>query len=105
MRIRMQLSVFASPAVDSACDLVLQERERVLQEPLRLVDAGCVQREAQGEAAVRRASDSECANRISSVASAVRRSADAARRSRWFGPVRHAMDTASTSPSTVPNVG
>ncbi|OSG95760.1 hypothetical protein AD0028_2036 [Bifidobacterium adolescentis] len=52
---------------------------------------------------VRWASDSECANRISSVASAARRSADAARRSRRFGSVRHAVDTASTSPSTVPN--
>lgn len=34
-----------------------------------------------------------------------RRSADSARRFSRFSSVQHAVDTASTSPSTVPNAG
>lgn len=51
------------------------------------------------------ASDGGCANRISSMTSAVWRSADAARRSSRFSSVQYAVDMASTSSSTVPNVG
>lgn len=75
----------AGPVVDSAYDLVLYEREQVLQESLR-------------PAGPRTASA-----RTASRPWRARRGADAARRSRRFGSVRHAVDTASTSPSTVPN--
>lgn len=94
----------AGPVVDSAYDFVLYEREQVPQEPLRLVDAGRVQREAQGEADPlglgQRVREPHL---VRGERGAARRGA--ARRSRWFGSVRHAVDTASTSPSTVPNVG
>lgn len=83
---------------------VLHDGEQVMQEPLRLVDTGRIQREVQGEAGPlglgQRVREPHLVR--GERGAALRRHREAAQTVR-FGSVRHAVDTASTSPSTVPN--